>query len=189
MEKRSREKRIEIYADLMKPIFPLKFSVRLEKEGYFTAPAGAKHHGAYEGGLFDHSLQVAYELQNLTNRLELKWERPEAPLVIGMLHDLCKVKQYTQITKPIEGSEGELAIEYEWDKKQNLPGHGEASIFRIMEWGGPQLKADEMYCIRYHMGAYQGQQEWKELDAAIKEHPNIIYTHLADMIASKLKGV
>ena len=196
MEKRSREERIKIFTDLMGAICQADFIEKLNSEGYFDAPAGMKHHGAYEGGLFDHSLQVAYELKTLTDKLLLRWMRPEGPLVVGLFHDLCKVKQYIKI--PIEEAEISADFErhaiehgysYEWNKKQNLPGHGEASIFRIMEWEGPQLKADELYCIRYHMEAYQGQQEWQPLDAAIRQYPNIIYTHLADMIASKLKGV
>ena len=30
----------------------------LMDNGFFTAPASTKYHGAYEGGLFDHSLAV-----------------------------------------------------------------------------------------------------------------------------------
>lgn len=191
---RNKEERIKIFTDLMRDICPEGFIERLDKEGYFEAPAGAKHHGAYEGGLFNHSLQVSYELIELTEKLGLKWERHEGPLVVGLLHDLCKVKQYISISVPADEVEMELGPDmftgkaYEWNKKQNLPGHGEASIFRLMEYGGPQLKADELYCIRYHMEAYQ-QNEWGQLDMAIKQYPNIIYTHLADMVAAKLKGV
>lgn len=192
---RNKQERINIFTDILGEICPDGFIERLDKEGYFEAPAGKKHHGAYEGGLFEHSIMVTFELIELTDRLGLKWERHEGPLVVGLLHDLCKVKQY--ITTPVPADEAEMKQGpetytgkiYEWNKKQNLPGHGEASIFRLMEYGGPQLKADEMYCIRYHMGAYQGQQEWDPLDMAIKQYPNILYTHLADMIASKLKGV
>lgn len=189
-----RQERIKVFTDLLGDICPEGFIERLEAEGYFDAPAGMKHHGAYEGGLFDHSLQVSYGLIELTEKLGLKWERHEGPLVVGLLHDLCKVKQYISINVPADEAEMELGPdmftgkEYEWNKKQNLPGHGEASIFRLMEYAGPQLKADELYCIRYHMEAYQ-QNEWGQLDMAIKQYPNIIYTHLADMIASKLKGV
>ena len=32
----------------------------LEEKEYFTAPASKNHHGAHEGGLIEHSLQVAY---------------------------------------------------------------------------------------------------------------------------------
>lgn len=155
-----REERIKVFTDLLGGICPDGFIERLKAEGYFEAPAGMKHHGAYEGGLFDHSLQVSYELIELTEKLGLKWERHEGPLVVGLLHDLCKVKQYISINIPANEAEMELGPdmftgkEYEWNKKQNLPGHGEASIFRLMEYGGPQLKADELYCIRYHMEAY-----------------------------------
>lgn len=189
-----REERIKVFTDLLGGICPDGFIERLKAEGYFEAPAGMKHHGAHEGGLFDHSLQVSYELIELTEKLGLKWERHEGPLVVGLLHDLCKVKQYISINIPANEAEMELGPdmftgkEYEWNKKQNLPGHGEASIFRLMEYGGPQLKADELYCIRYHMEAYQ-QNEWGQLDMAIKQYPNITYTHLADMVAAKLKGV
>lgn len=191
---RNKEERIKIFTDLMEDICPDGFIERLEAEGYFEAPAGMKYHGAYEGGLFDHSFQVAKELLALTGALGLSWERVEGPVVVGLLHDLCKVKQYISINVPADEIEIELGPDmftgkaYEWNKKQNLPGHGEASIFRLMEYGGPQLKADELYCIRYHMEAYQ-QNEWGQLDMAIKQYPNIIYTHLADMIAAKLKGV
>ena len=191
---RNKQERIKIFTDILGDICPDGFIERLDKEGYFEAPAGKKHHGAFEGGLFEHSVLVTSELVELTNKLGLKWERHEGPLVVGMFHDLCKVKQYITTKVPADENEMELGSDqytgvcYEWNKKQNLPGHGEASIFRLMEYGGPQLKNDEMYCIRYHMEAYQGQQEWDPLDMAIKQYPNILYTHLADMIASKLKG-
>lgn len=191
---RNKQERIKIFTDILGEICPDGFIERLDKEGYFEAPAGKKHHGAFEGGLFEHSVLVTSELVELTNKLGLKWERHEGTLVVGMFHDLCKVKQYITTKVPADENEMELGSDqytgvcYEWNKKQNLPGHGEASIFRLMEYGGPQLKNDEMYCIRYHMEAYQGQQEWDPLDMAIKQYPNILYTHLADMIASKLKG-
>ena len=191
---RNKQERIKIFTDILGEICPDGFIERLDKEGYFEAPAGKKHHGAFEGGLFEHSVLVTSELVELTNKLGLKWERHEGPLVVGMFHDLCKVKQYITTKVPADENEMELGSDqytgvcYEWNKKQNLPGHGEASIFRLMEYGGPQLKNDEMYCIRYHMEAYQGQQEWDPLDMAIKQYPNILYTHLADMIASKLEG-
>ena len=51
----------------------------------------------------------------------------------------------------------------------------------------PDLTEEEMLCIRYHMGAYQT-DEWNEFDAAIHKYPNVLYTHMADMGASKIMG-
>ena len=43
--------------------------------GFFDSPASTKYHGAYKGGLFDHSLCVAQSLVDLTNKLNLKWNQ------------------------------------------------------------------------------------------------------------------
>lgn len=59
-------------------------------QGFFTAPASTKHHGACEGGLFDHSCQVAKSLMELTDKLELDWKVARSPFLIGMFHDICK---------------------------------------------------------------------------------------------------
>lgn len=192
-----KEERKELFRSLIGGICTEEFVDRLDKEGYFEAPAGKKHHGTYEGALFDHSYEVGCQLQELTIKLNLKWQRPEAPFVIGLLHDLCKVKQYKKIeeketvTITFDGMEIEhvTGYHYEWNEKQDIPGHGAASIFRLVEWGGPALNQDELYCIRYHMGAYAGKEEWSYLDAGIRICPNIIYAHTADMIAAKIVGV
>ena len=38
------------------------------------------------------------------------------------------------------------------------------------------------------MGAYE-KDMWNEYDKAIIKYPNVLYTHTADMIASKIVGV
>ena len=48
---------------------------RLEAINFFVAPASTKYHGAYIGGLFDHSLEVANALVHLTIKLNLNWIR------------------------------------------------------------------------------------------------------------------
>ena len=62
--------------------------------GYFKAPASISHHGNYDGGLFDHSWAVMEALENLTYKLDLKWERKESLYIVGLLHDLCKCNSY-----------------------------------------------------------------------------------------------
>ena len=46
-----------------------------------------------------------------------------------------------------------------------------------------------MLCIRWHMGAYDDEKNWNILGRAIEEYPNVLYTHTADMIASRVKGI
>ena len=67
---------------------------KLDKISFFTVPASINHHGNYEGGLYDHSWEVTRQLLYLTKRLDLTWNRPESPYIVGMLHDLCKCDNY-----------------------------------------------------------------------------------------------
>lgn len=56
---------------------------RLDELGYFSAPASAGHHGNADGGLYDHSKMVTLELLDLTEKLGLKWGRPESPYKVS----------------------------------------------------------------------------------------------------------
>lgn len=170
----------------------------LEAAGFYEAPASKGHHGAYKGALFDHSLQVAYELINLTDKLGLKWERKESPAIVGMLHDLCKIDAYILVndeevveTQTLTGEKDRVKIvtgqHYEWNRQQLLDGHGEKSCILALRY--IDLTDEELMCIRYHMGAFEGEKKWEKYSAAVAKYPNVLYTHTADMIASQIKGV
>ena len=52
------ESRVFAFRSCMEPalhLFPESIVERLKGGGFFTAPASTKYHGAYEGGLFEHS--------------------------------------------------------------------------------------------------------------------------------------
>lgn len=93
--------------------------------GFFRAPASTQYHGAYEGGLFDHSVEVAKKLAKLTARNELKWLNRRSPWVVGMLHDICKTDQYEKLAKP--DAKGRL-FRY---VPTEIPGHGDKSVIMI----------------------------------------------------------
>lgn len=145
--------------------------------GYFTCPAAKSHHGNHEGGLYNHSMMVASELERLTKGLNLEWERPESPWVVGLLHDICKTDDYDY----------EFGEDTYIDYKPNHMGHGSKSVLLIA--GHFPLTEEEAMCITYHMGAFTDKEEWKYYSNAVKEYPNVLYTHTADMIASQIKGV
>jgi len=113
----------------------------------------------------------------MTDRLDLEWQRPESPWIVGMFHDLCKIDAYKKITD-CEGTS--------WQHNGNvlLEGHGDKSVMLLSQF--MQLTEEEILCILYHMGAYET-DNWKQFDLAIKKYPNVLYTHTADMLASKLK--
>lgn len=169
-----REERIRIFKTNYADVIPPEFMEWLIQSDYFTAPASTKYHGAYQGGLFDHCINVTNTLVEYTWKLELKWQREESPFIIGLFHDLCKVDLYEDTDK---------GYQYKSDNQLLIRGHGEKSIMLLSQY--MTLTEEEMLCIRYHMGAYQT-EDWKQLDQAIKKYPNVLYTHTADMYASKI---
>jgi hypothetical protein len=68
-----------------------------------------------------------------------------------------------------------------------MTGHGELSV--IMGQQIIPLTEEEILCIRWHMGAYDDKDNWNKLGRAIEIYPNVLYTHTADMIASRIKGI
>lgn len=158
----------------------------LEDLGFFTAPASTRFHGAYEGGLFDHSLEVARQLVDLTEKLGLKWERPESPYIVGMFHDLCKCDNYVEINSYDEIAP--ISQKYKYNPDIIIPGHGEKSVIMLQKY--LSLTDEEIACIRWHMGAYETDPKmWEYYGRAIEKYPNVLHTHVADMIASKIIGV
>lgn len=168
------------------------FTAFLTDEGFFDAPASTKYHGVYSGGLFDHSAMVYVELKKLTEKLGLKWKRPESVFIVGMFHDLCKYDQYVEVpgTETDIGNGTKITTQggshYEYNKNTLLKGHGSKSVILLSQF--LPLTEEEILCIRYHMGPYET-EEWNEFDKAIRKYPNVYFTHAADMIASKIDDV
>lgn len=153
----------------------------LHKMGYFSAPAGANHHGNYAGGLFDHSITVASQLVTITNRMGLEWKESRSPLLVGLLHDICKVDQYV-----VKDFVDDRTL-YEFDKHTFYKGHGDKSVMMLASM--LKLTNEEVACIRYHMGAFTDSTEWEFYSRAVKAFPNVLWTHTADMLASQCLGI
>ena len=157
---------------LARGFIPQKLHDWLVFGDFLTAPASTKYHGAYEGGLYEHSVTVTETLVGYTKDLQLEWQKERSPYIVGMFHDLCKIDEYTLTDDGYKHNEDVL-----------LKGHGEKSVMLLSQF--MTLTEEEIMCIRYHMGAYET-ENWKQFDLAIKKYPNVLYTHTADMYASKL---
>lgn len=175
MLERTYEQRLLLFDTLMRDIIDEEFRQYLIDNGFFTAPASTKFHGSYEGGLFDHSFNVAMSLLELTTKLDLTWSRLTSPLIVGMFHDLCKIDQY------LFNAETKTYI---WSNSQKLLGHGDKSVKLLLEH--MELTQEEINCIEQHMGAFTNKEEWSRYTTAIQSYPNVLYTHMADMIASHI---
>ena len=173
------EERLSLYDEIIGTRLPYKAKTWLLEHKYFSAPASTKYHLAYEGGLFEHSVNVTLSLLELTKNNNLTWSRPDSPYIIGMLHDLCKCDVYLlDLSNKV----------YIFDTKAPK-GHGDKSVEYINKYiltGENKLTEEETDCIRWHMGAFDEKENWKLYGEAIERHENVLWTHMADMIASKI---
>jgi hypothetical protein len=176
-------KNIAAFLDFMKldavPIISVDFLNWLITQDFFIKPAAIKYHGNYTGGLFEHSLAVAEKLVKMTKEMNLTWQDPRSPYIIGMFHDLCKTDDY------IVQKTSQLSDNWLWDYNNNkiLTGHGDKSVMFLSQF--INLTEEELFCIRFHMGAYET-DDWDGYDKAIRKYEAVLWTHTADMWASKV---
>lgn len=155
----------------------------LESTDFFTAPASTKYHGAYPGGLVDHSLRVYGEMMNLGEIGRLDYyaeltgtslsELEESAAICGLLHDVCKADFY----EPKSGGGYQV--------KDRFPfGHGEKSVFLIERH--MRLTDAEALAIRWHMGAFDDAARGgsRTLSAARAFSPLVYELSAADMRAT-----
>lgn len=65
--------------------------------------------------------------------------------------------------------------------------HGDKSVMLLSQFY--TLTDEEIMCIRYHMGAFTDKSEWNDYTRAVRQYPNVLWTHQADMLASHVAGV
>lgn len=156
---------------------------------FFEAPASTKYHGDYPGGLFDHSRAVADALSEWAEMgVSDTWRRPCSPVLVGLLHDFTKANKYRPVFDILVPADTEPPLTgYEYaPKKAGFGGHGEDSLCKVLL--KVPLTEEEAMCIRWHMGPYE-KDKWDDYDAAIRKFPNVLWTHTADMYASKVRNV
>ena len=143
----------------------------LESTDFFAAPASTRFHGAYPGGLVDHSLNVYFAL---IDGPYVRDYSMETRAICALLHDLCKVDFYHQ------RADGSYTV------KDHFPfGHGEKSVFLIQRF--MKLAEPEALAIRWHMGAYDDAARGGSysLSAAMERTPLVLALHTADMMATE----
>jgi hypothetical protein len=76
---------------------------------------------------------------------------------------------------------------WDYNPEPFIKGHGDKSVMMLSTM--LQLTEEEMFCIRFHMGAFTDSSEWKFYTNAVHKFPNVLWTHQADMIAAHCLGV
>ena len=160
----------------------------MNKSDFFSAPASARFHGSYAGGLCDHSMNVFHCLCDYLSRPRVKEVYGldydmESIAIVSLLHDLCKVGCYRPGTRNVKNE-----ATGQWEKVQTyffedkLPyGHGEKSVYIIS--GFMRLTREEAMAIRWHMG-FSGTEDERTVGQALQQYPLAFALATADMEAS-----
>lgn len=164
----------------------------LEQNGFFKAPASIRHHGDYEGGLVEHSLNVFRKLNELNTDEKIRCNiqkigdgeySMESIAICGLLHDVCKMDAYKKEVIMYDDEIDSIVYKY----TNHLPiGHGEKSVITILKY--MDLTDEEMMAIRWHMGGfdYATRGGCYDMNYAFKQSKLVAMLHIADMMATHL---
>ena len=156
-----------------------------KKTDFFTAPASTRFHGACEGGLCMHSLNVYHALHDT---FFTEGDSEETFAICALLHDLCKAKYYKVGTRNVKND-----ATGQWEKvpyytvADQLPyGHGEKSVYLIEHF--MRLKTAEAIAIRWHMGGFDDAVRGGSfaVSDAYNTYPLAVKLHIADLTATYL---
>ena len=160
------------------------------KSDFFTAPASTRYHGAYEGGLCEHSMNVYHCLKNYLERERVRNEygleySDETIALVALLHDVCKTNLYKTSKRNKKDETGKwIEVPY-YEYNDTLPyGHGEKSVYIVS--GFMRLSREEAMAIRWHMG-FSGEENTNTIGTigkALEMYPLALATHIADMEAT-----
>ena len=157
------------------------------KSDFFTAPASARYHSAYEGGLCEHSLNVYHCLVDYLQRERVQElygleYSDESIAIVALLHDLCKIGCYKPGTRNVKDANGKWQTVPTYTFDDPLPyGHGEKSVY--IANGFIRLNREEAMAIRWHMG-FSGPEDDRMVGQAFQKYPLAFALATADMEAS-----
>lgn len=185
----SKERFIEIYNTYIRREGADKLlDYLVNSSDFFTAPASARFHSSYEGGLVDHSLNVydclvSYLGANRTAEIMGVTYTEESIAIVSLLHDLCKVGVYKKGFRNVKDEKGmwQRVDTFEYDDQ--LPyGHGEKSVYIIS--GYMRLSREEAFAIRYHMGYSSEREDPRNVSQAFEMFPLAFALSTADSEAT-----
>lgn len=156
----------------------------LETTDFYTAPASAKYHSCFPGGLCLHSLNVHKRI--VTKVSSGDGIDKERLAIVSLFHDLCKANFYKQDLRNTKDERGQwIKVPYYTFDDQFPLGHGEKSLFLIQRH--IELTNDEALAVRWHMGNFGlmiGSNEMIALNNAMRKSRLLIMLQQADTEAA-----
>ena len=150
---------------------------------FFNEPASTKFHGAYRGGLVDHSLAVYLAAIRTSNYYGIN--PSDVNPIACLFHDICKVGRY----KLIKDNKNDNGFKYIYNNEYSGIEHGAESLRRLLNIEGISELIPESWqiAIAYHMGVFGvSNTEMQNFSTMSERYPEVLLLHHADMIATKI---
>ena len=160
--------------------------ILIKYPSFFNEPASTKFHGAYKGGLVDHSLAVY--LAAIKTSINYGIQASEVNPIACLFHDICKVGKY----KLIKENKNDILLKYVYNNEYNGIEHGAESLRRLLniESVGKLIPEPWQIAIAYHMGVFGvSNTEMQNFSTMSERYPEVLLLHHADMIATKIYGL
>lgn len=151
---------------------------------FFLAPASSMYHLSFQGGLLQHSVNVAQTILKLNEVFATGFS--ESTLILcGLLHDICKANFYMRDFKNVK-VDGVWIKQPCYSIKDVFPlGHGEKSVILLLEY--IKLTPEEMLAIRWHMSKWElAEGQARTLNAAFEHTKLVSLLQLADEAATHI---
>ena len=166
----------------------LKF---INDSDFYYAPASSRFHGAHQGGLLEHSLQVNKDMMVIYDAFRERGKLKDGQInlhsiiIASLLHDICKANFYKQDVRNVKNN-GVWEQVPVYTINDTLPlGHGEKSVMILQQY--IELTTDEIYAIRWHMAGFDDAAKsyagGLQLSAALDRCPLLVMLHMADLAA------
>jgi len=158
---------------------------------FYDAPASTRFHGAYEGGLLNHSLSVYNKMVELHEVKTFKDVNLGSATLVALTHDWCKIGKYEQYIKNEKNrttGQWEEKLAYRWNDKYIGLGHGPQSLIMVSQFCTTSLTSltfEEMAAIRWHMYTYDvTSYDVDDLNKCNSKIPLVLLTQFADQMAA-----
>ena len=172
---------------------------KLENSDFFYAPASVKYHGAYEGGLCAHSLNVYDVYMTLISQipnLDPICYDENSIKIVTLLHDISKMNKYAKTVKNTKvysenGSKHDEMGRYDWVSMPGWSTREDAFLYGSHEMTSEYiarqfipLTLDESVAILHHMGGMHWDSAQDNISGVYGKYTIATLLHIADMIAT-----
>ena len=169
------------------------------KSDFFSAPASAKYHCSYEGGLCQHSINVYYILKNLNDSFmperDLTPEEAERNIhkygydddtlkIVSLLHDISKSNYYEMFSRNVKDSNGNWiqVLDYKVRDDRFIYGNDEQNTEFMVSTFIP-LTLDEKVALLHKSGGKAFDSNQENIPTIFSKYHLATLLHCADMIS------